>query len=65
MLFEEIGEKEQLQYEEYDEKLDENDGPKRLAPRHIAEPVGIQVVCPIPKARLLHRLQNVVCFGNR
>lgn len=41
MLLEKIGEKEQFQYEEYDEKFDENDDPKRLAPRHVAEPVGI------------------------
>ena len=64
MLFQEIGEEKQLQDKEHDEELDENDGPERLSQLHVPESVGIQIVCPIPEARLFHRRQKAMIATN-
>lgn len=55
ILFQEVGEEKQFENKENDEQLYQDDGPQRLAPRHVAEAVGIQVVCPVQEARFFHR----------
>jgi len=53
---EKVGKEKELQDGEDDEQLDENDGPQGLAQRHVAETVSIEVIGPIEKTLLVHRL---------
>ena len=55
MLLEEVREEEQLENCEDDEQFNEDDGPKRLAETHGAEPVVIQVESPIKETVRGHR----------
>ena len=55
VLFQKVGEEEQLQHHEDDEQLNQDDGPQRLTQAHVPESVGVEVVDPVEKTVLPHR----------
>ena len=55
----EIGEKEDFEYQEDDYQLDNDNSPQRLSQLHIAKAVIVKVEDPVPEAVLCHR--PIVC----
>jgi hypothetical protein len=47
MLFDEIGEEEKFQHQEYDDELDDDNRPKRSSQRHVAEAIVVKVENPV------------------
>jgi len=54
MRFDVVGEEKQLEDKEDDDELDEDDEPERLAQRHVAETVIIEVEYPVYEPVFLH-----------
>lgn len=60
MLFDEVGEEEQLQYDEDDEQLDKDDSPQRPSQLHFPESVVVKVKYPMDK--IVFHLANIHFF---